>query len=220
MSRSLTSSDLVTRPRERGARSQRGWLVVDGTAKLSLGALLVFALLHPDWPRFADKAMAARAVAYPVLVAILPVAVLVIGRVRGRSLRYPALSAFLMTVPFVVDVAGNALDLYDRVDVFDDVCHLLNWMLLCAALGVAMLRSALPPLAIAAIVTGLGAVTAICWELVEYDSFVTKTPEQFTLYRDTLGDLALGLLGSALAGVGCALVAWRNSRDTREPLHG
>ena len=43
---------------------------------------------------------------------------------------------------------------------------------------------------------------------------MTKTPERFTLYRDTIGDLALGLAGSILAGVAIGLVARARSADT------
>lgn len=56
--------------------------------------------------------------------------------------RYPGLIALLVTVPFLVDVAGNALDLYDRLAWFDDVCHLVNWAVLSAGVGLALLRRA------------------------------------------------------------------------------
>ena len=182
------------------------WVPADLAAKAALAALLLVSLLHGDWARFADKAMTARAVAYPLLVAAVPLAWWY--RTRGRT-SYPALPAFLVTVPFVIDVAGNALDLYDTVDVFDDVCHFVNWAILGTALGIALRRTTLPPAAIAGLCSGMGAVAAILWELAEYGAFVTHTPERFTLYRDTMGDLALGLAGATLAGLVCAWSARR-----------
>jgi len=50
------------------------------------------------------------------------------------------------------------------------------------------------------------AVTAILWELLEYVTFIRHSPELATAYHDTLGDLALGLLGSVVAGLLVALL--------------
>ncbi len=94
--------------------------------KATLVALLLFALAHPDWERFTDKAMGARAATYPLAMLVVPVAVLVARR-RGRVAGYPLAVDGLLVAPFVVDVAGNALDLYDRVPWFDDACHFGNW---------------------------------------------------------------------------------------------
>ena len=52
-----------------------------------------------------------------------------------------------------------------------------------------------------AYVIGFGAVTAILWEVAEYYAFIRHSPELDTAYTDTLGDLALGLTGSVLAGL-------------------
>ena len=45
----------------------------------------------------------------------------------------------LLVAPFLVDVAGNALDLYDSIVWWDDLNHFVNWALLCGALGAALL---------------------------------------------------------------------------------
>jgi hypothetical protein len=54
--------------------------------------------------------------------------------------------------------------------------------------------------------------TAILWELAEYVTFVPDSPEAATAYADTLGDLALGLIGGTAASV---LVAWWGTRRPR-----
>ena len=57
------------RPREH--EPGRRWLVVtDVVLKGAVVVLLAFALTHSDWDRFADKAMGARAVLYPLLIAV------------------------------------------------------------------------------------------------------------------------------------------------------
>lgn len=157
-----------------------------------------------DRSRFADKAMTARAVLYPLAALVVPVAWLA-GR---RRWPYPALVDVLVVTPFVVDLAGNALDLYDRVSWFDDACHLVNWALLTAAVGVPLARR-FGPWVTLGLCVGFGATTAVLWEIGEYGAFVLKTPESVTAYRDTIGDLSLGLAGSVLAGATAAVLLAR-----------
>jgi hypothetical protein len=65
--------------------------------------------------------------------------------------------------------------------------------------------TALPAAARAGLGVAWAATTAILWELAEYVAFVPNSPEAVTAYADTLGDLALGLLGGSIASV---LAAW------------
>ena len=70
-----------------------------------------------------------------------------------------------------------------------------------------------------AYVVGFGAVTAILWEIAEYFAFIRFSSELETAYAplssletaylDTLGDMALGLTGSVLAGLAAALTPHR-----------
>ncbi|HEX2316791.1 MAG TPA: hypothetical protein VHJ17_23800 [Thermomonospora sp.] len=174
------------------------WRTLALLLKAALAVLLLLAVLFPEWDRFADKAMGVRAVAYPLTV----LTVAAMWALRGRRGAYPWDVDALLTAPFVIDVAGNAADLYDRVSWFDDACHYGNWFLLAAAAGLALRRwSGYPPSAIALSCAGIGAVTAIVWEFFEYGVFILDTPESVTLYRDTVGDLMLGLLGASSAGL-------------------
>lgn len=115
----------------------------------------------------------------------------------------------LLVAPFLVDVAGNALDLYDTIVWWDDANHLVNWALLSGALGAALLRTRLTPLLLFCLVTGFGAATAILWEIGEYFAFIRGGDELATAYRDTLGDEILGLSGATLAALAVAVVARR-----------
>ncbi len=188
-----------------------------GTAivlKVALAALLALALVFPEWDRFADKAMDTRAIAYPLAVLLVPAIWLVRHRL-GRTGPFPWDVDALLTAPFVVDVGGNALDLYDTVSWFDDTCHFGNWALLGAAAGAALLRGpALPRWTVVLLVGGIGAATAILWEVAEYGAFILDTPETVGIYRDTLGDEILGLLGATTAGL---LTAFRFPRPSGTP---
>ncbi|GAA3230532.1 hypothetical protein [Actinocorallia longicatena] len=177
--------------------------------KALLVALLLLAVAFPGWERFADKAMGTRAIAYPVAVMVPWLWWRWRGRARGRE--YPWDVDALVTAPFVIDVGGNALDLYDRVTWFDDACHFGNWALLGGAAGLALRRSGLPRWAVALTCSGIGAITAILWELAEYGVFILDTPESVSIYRDTIGDLTLGLAGATVAGLLCALPRDRES---------
>jgi hypothetical protein len=121
----------------------------------------------------------------------------------------------LLVAPFLIDVAGNALDLYDSISWWDDANHFVNWALLSGALGAVLVRTTLRPLVLFGLVTGFGAAAAILWEVGEYFAFIRGGSELATAYTDTLGDEALGLMGAALAGLVVALVARHRGRATR-----
>jgi hypothetical protein len=189
----------------------RYWRAVALALKAALAGLLLFALVHPDWERFADKAMGARAIAYPLAALVVP-AVWATSR-RLRRAGCPWDIDALLIAPFVIDVAGNAADLFDTVGWFDDACHFGNWALLSAAAGAALRRGpAIPPWMLALCCAGIGAMAAILWELAEFGVFIQDTPETVGIYRDTIGDESLGLAGATLAGVLTAVRAGR-----REP---
>ena len=76
--------------------------------KVVLLGLLLFSVLAPELPQFAGKAMTARALTYPLAALVVPV----VWWLRGRGRPYPHLVDVLVVLPFVIDVASNALDLY------------------------------------------------------------------------------------------------------------
>lgn len=175
--------------------------------KVVLVLLIATALVFGEAERFSDKAMGARAVVYPLLCAVPGVAWWWSDRRRQAAGRprvpYPHLADALVTASFVVDLSGNALDLFDRLTWFDDAAHFTNWFLLGLALAVTVRRTPhgeRPGWELVWMVGGAGAIAAIVWELGEYTSFV-QTVESLGLYRDTIGDLALGTSGALLAGL-------------------
>lgn len=176
--------------------------------KAALLGLLLLAVVRPDLPQFEGKGMATRVLTYPLAALLVPAVWWVVGRRRGRAPAYPHAADLLLVLPFLIDTVGNTLDLYDTVEWWDDLNHLVNWAILTAACGQLLLRLPVGRLALAALCVGFGAVTAILWELAEFVAFLRDSPERRTAYTDTLGDLALGLTGSCLAALFTAWLLW------------
>ena len=163
------------------------------------------AVAFPDLDQFAGKAFVARLVAYPLMMLLVPVAWWVKNRSRATAAPWPAFA--WLALPFLVDVTGNTVDFYDRIDWWDDANHFVNWFLLCLGAGLLVARSLpVPRWALWLTTTGLGALLAIGWEVGEYYAFIRNGTELDTAYTDTLGDLALGTLGGALGAV--AVTVW------------
>jgi hypothetical protein len=181
------------------------WL--DLAVKLSLVLLLAFGAFS-GLERFAGKAFGWRLAGYSIAAFLVPA----IWSRRGRRPPYPYATDILFVLPFLIDTLGNALDLYDTIDWWDDANHFVNWALLGGAIAAALMRTQVRPTELFALVVGFGAVTAILWEIGEYFAFIRNSPELSTAYTDTLGDLSLGLSGATLAAaISAAMVRRRVS---------
>jgi len=176
----------------------RGLLAIDVAVKVATVGLLVWAVLSPDLPQFQGKAFAGRAIAYPLALLALPLLWWILGR---RRLPFPVAADILLGLPFLIDVAGNALDLYDTIEWWDDLNHLVNWALHTAAIGLLLRHGSWTPPTRAALAFGWAVTTAVLWELAEYVTFVPNSPEAATAYADTLLDLALGMVGGLVAAI-------------------
>ena len=185
------------------------WL--DVAVKAALVGLLAFAVARPDLQQFAGKAMTARAIAYPVAALVVPAVWFWFGRRRGWD--YPFVVDILVVLPFLIDVVGNATDLYDTVSWWDDVNHFVNWAILVAGFGQILIRTSLNRVVVASLAIGFGFVTAVLWEFLEYFTFIRGGPEEKTAYTDTLGDLALGGAGSVVAALLTVWFFWVNRSD-------
>ena len=166
--------------------------------QLAVGALV------PGLDQFAGKAFGARLAAYPLMMLAVPVA----WSVRHQGEPRPWGAFALVMAPFLVDVTGNTLDLYDSVGWWDDANHFANWALLCGGLGL-LLRPSVPTRGLLVlVVTGLGAALAVLWEVGEWWAFIRHGTELATAYEDTLGDEVLGTLGALGAGLVLARAGW------------
>ena len=173
-------------------------------------AQLAVAEWWPGIERFADKAFGARLLAYPLMMLLAPAVWWLVVRRRDRTASPPYGAFTLIMLPFLIDVTGNSLDLYDSLDWWDDANHYVNWLLLCLGIGLLLERQVVRPVwVLVLLVTGIGAALAIGWELAEWYTFIRHGTELDTAYTDTLGDEALGTLG----GLTAALVLARRARD-------
>ena len=184
----------MSRPRSRSGLRVLAYAI----AALTVAQLVVGAV--SGLPQYDGKGFGYRLVAYPLLMSLPLLACL---RWRDR-LPWGALS--LIWAPFLLDVTGNTLDLFDTVVWWDDDMHFVLWSLLSAGLGVLLADRREPRWRQVLLVTGLGALLAVGWELGEWWTFIRRGVELDTAYQDTLGDEALGTLGALLAGLA---VAWR-----------
>ena len=181
---------------------------VDIAVKVATVGLLAFALLRPDLPQFQGKAFTGRAIAYPIALLAMPILWALFGR---RRIPFPVLADILFGLPFLIDVAGNALNLYDSVDRWDDLNHLVNWFLHTAAIGLLLRYGPWGPRTRVALAFGYAVTSAVLWEFAEFVTFVPNSPEAATAYTDTLGDIALGMVGGLAAAILTARMARRIS---------
>jgi VanZ family protein len=203
---------VVERPSVRPVSSgARLLLVVDIAVKVALIALLLVAVLMPDLPQFQGKAMLGRAIAFPIAALLVPA----VWWLWFRDRPFPVLVDLLWTLPFLIDVVGNALDLYDTVDHWDDLNHFFNWFLVTSAASLVIRQLDLATWNRVALAVGFAVTMAVLWEFAEYVTFIHDSPELATAYTDTLGDLLMGSLGGLLAAV---LVAGRRPARAGAPV--
>lgn len=116
--------------------------------------------------------------------------------------------AFAVTV--TVAAWSAVLGLYESMRWWDLPVHLVltGLLALLAAEGLRRLGVLPPvsavrrPLAHGVVVTAsLGLALGVVWELAEWFALTFLDPATYVGYEDTLGDLALGGLGAALAGL-------------------
>jgi hypothetical protein len=171
--------------------------------KVALVLLLLHAVAYPDLPQYEGKGIGPRLALYPVSIWIVPLVWWLVWKRRGRALAYPHLIDLCVALPFTIDTAGNAANLYDTIDWWDDVMHFVTWVPWVVAFGLAIReRSNLRRVDVAAITIGFGAVTHIIWEVLEYLAFIRNNPSELkSAYTDTIGDLVMSLSGSITGGI-------------------
>jgi hypothetical protein len=189
----------VTRPANKPTTPRvRPLVVADLAVKLLTVVLLLWAVLNPDLPQFQGKAFTGRAIVYPAMLLLIPLGWWVFG---SRTIAFPFAADLLFGLPFLIDVAGNALNLYDTVEWWDDANHLVNWALQTAAVGLLLRYGDWSTVTRAALVFGYAVTAAVLWEFAEYVTFIPDSPEAASAYADTLLDIALGMLGGLVAAV-------------------
>lgn len=185
----------MSRPRY-GSTALR-WLVV---AKVLLAALLIVGALYPHG-NFEGKGMVYR------LPAFLAPGTVVAWRWWRRRRRlddapaYPIALDAALTLPFLSDTLGNAFGLFDRIDGFDSVMHVVNWVMLCGGITLTWARGRFGAGAGRGLLlmagTGFGAVCSVCWEAMEYGIMRAGVGGLQLTYANTITDLLMSTAGGA-----------------------
>jgi hypothetical protein len=178
--------------------SARASLAVDLAVKVATVGLLAWAIFNPDLPQFQGKAFTGRAIAYPVALVVFPIGWWLFGR---RRIPFPIAADILFGLPFLIDVVGNALNLYDTIDWWDDANHLVNWALHTSAVGLLLRYGLWTPATRVALAFGYAVTSAVLWEFAEFVTFVPNSPEAATAYADTLFDIFNGMIGGLIGAI-------------------
>ncbi|MFS3127289.1 hypothetical protein ACLM5J_02680 [Nocardioides sp. Bht2] len=171
---------------------------VNVTAKASLLLMLATAVIYPEIGNMEDKAAGLRAVGYPMLAFTVPAIWYAFWRERAS---FPWLADTLITLTCFTDILGNRMDLYDSIYWFDDWMHFINLGILAAAFILLTMAPTTQFWPILERGLAVGGTAAILWEIAEYYAFIATSSERRGAYRDTLGDLGLGMIGVVLAVV-------------------
>ena len=168
--------------------------------------------------QFDGKGFLYRLPAYPAMMLIVPIVwwwrdLGTLSDPAERSLRrekgertpaseLPWGAFALIMAPFLIDVSGNTVNLYDAVDWWDNANHFFNWLLLLWGCGLLLrLIWSGPAWGLVLTITGLGAILAVGWELGEWYTFIRRGTELDGAYEDTLSDELLGTLGALIAAL-------------------
>jgi len=175
---------------------------------IAVKALIVLttltALAVPAMREFQGEAMSGRVLVYAVAVLVVPAGWLASGR---RA--YPVAADSFLMVPLLFDLAGNSFHLYARFDHYDKLAHLVG-VAATAAFAAVLLRGYVNGrVALAAVAVAGGLVIGIAIELFEFAVFTHPAATGIGAYQDTVGDLAMDLLGAIAAG---AILACMNDR--------
>ena len=174
--------------------------VLNILTKLFFFGLIAFALAGRNLPQFEGKGMEFRAFTFP----LAPLAIFLYWRFSRRGQPYPYLAETLILLPFIIDLFGNAANLYDTYVHYDDVCHFLNWVLLVSGLGMLIAPKIQSRLVLFFLMFGLGSITHTLREIGEYIGMKSGAGRLFLTYEDTLGDFILSLAGSFVGAALCA----------------
>lgn len=140
--------------------------------------------------------------------------------VGARFIGVPPAFDIAFSVTVQIAAWSNVIDLYRTVEGWDVVMHLVCTAVLTAMLYELLARlDVVPGLGAPALrrrtvivaFTGIGLAISALWEMVEWVGFVGITDDIFVEYHDTIGDMAVGGLGSLIAGIVVAVALTRGS---------
>jgi hypothetical protein len=193
-----------------GLRRDLGGLAIVA-AKAATIAFGLEALVHADAKRFRGKAMRPRVIGYLGALAIVPL----VWRLLPNRGPYPRTLDFAVTVPLLLDAAGNGLGIYEDAHV-DDVVHFANAAIVSGIAGALFAPRVDERWQAAAAGAGFAIVGETLWEIMEYGARKFGHADGLNLtYEDTMDDIAESTLGAIVGGL-FTLTRVERSREARE----
>lgn len=142
----------------------------------------------------------------PVDAGVLALALPGVLAARFLGMRGSADAVIGLTV--LLAAWSSVLDVYERVAWWDLLVHFLCTGALAALASIALQhRTVIPDQRSASLwstvvlTTALGLALSALWEIVEWVGHTYVSEDIFVAYGDTIGDMAAGGLGAAVAGV-------------------
>ena len=188
-----------------------GWAVL-GLTKAATLTYTLEAVVRPHQPKYKGKAMRIRSLGYLGGLALVPA----LWAAGDRSERYPLAADIAMTVPLLVDAAGNSLGIYDEARI-DDAVHFLNAAVLSSLFGAVISSRMRSREAAAAATVAFGLIGEAAFDGMEYAAERIGFTGLGLSPADTIADMTLAALGTALAAA-VTWVRWQPSH--RAPLLG
>ena len=180
-----------------------GVLLLDLAIKVAVVILALVPLARPESSHFAGKAMGVRAVLYPAMILLIPAAWLLVGRPSP----YPFWADVALGLPFLIDAASNVFGLF-AIPRYDVIPHVTGWFFLSIAFGLAIAPLVPERWMLFGLVLGFGAVVDVLWEAGEFAMMRSGASGLELTYENTIQDLVMSLLGSALAALAMATLLW------------
>lgn len=190
------------------------WLRGVGGVALTGGKLATLgftaeAVAWPDQPKYRGKGMRIRALGYLGGLALVPS----IWVALGRHGRYPIAADLAMTMPLLIDAAGNSLGIYDEARL-DDLVHGVNTAVLASLFGAVISTRASRPVAAWAVVA-FGIAGELAFDAMEYVAERLGFEGLGLSAEDTMADVGAASIGALVAGA----VTWvRWQPPIRAPL--
>jgi hypothetical protein len=157
------------------------------------------AFVRPHQPKYKGKAMRIRSLGYLGGLGLVPAA----WWVFERDERYPVAADLAVTVPLLIDAAGNSLGIYDEARL-DDLVHGFNAAVLSSLFG-AVISTRMESRAKATAATLVfGVVGEILFDGMEYVAEAIGFEGLGLSREDTLADIGAASIGAVVA----AAVTW------------
>lgn len=177
--------------------------LINGLLRLGMAYFLLETVLKPKDPRFAGKAIPLRNL---IILSGLSMWIPWLHSRRKPRQEYPYELDNLYLSIYVLDMAGNSLNLYDSYKYFDMVAHFYG-----AGAGTYMLKFLFRMPTLSAV--GVANMLHIILEAQEYYTDVIFGTHNVNGLSDHVNDLLLGMAGTIVFG-GMAEATERRTRDS------